>query len=175
MPNSKDLKTATYQALAEFRYQIRRFVRFSEEAARKAGLEPQHHQLMLALKGIPAAEEPRIAYLAERLQIRHHSAVELVDRLAKKRLIQRTRGDRDRREVHVKLTPRGDRVLRNLTLDTRAELRSAAPTLVAALRKVMTGETAGDGVRELPHPKRPPRHHAKTGRAGDPGRKKRGV
>jgi len=140
MTNSNDLKIATYRALAEFRYQIRRFVRFSEEAARKAGLEPQHHQLMLALKGIPASEEPRIGYLAERLQIRHHSAVELVDRLARKGLIQRTRGERDRREVHVKLTARGDRVLRNLTLHTRAELRSAAPGLVAALGKVMAGK-----------------------------------
>jgi len=141
MTNSNDLKTATYQALAEFRYQIRRFVRFSEEAARKAGLEPQHHQLMLALKGIPAGEEPRIGYLAERLQIRHHSAVELVDRLARKGLIQRTRSERDRREVHVKLTLRGDRILRNLTLHTRAELRSAAPGLVAALEKVMAGRS----------------------------------
>lgn len=147
MSNSNDLKTATYQALATFRYQIRRFVRFSEEVARKAGLEPQHHQLMLALKGIPAGQEPRIAYLAERLQLRHHSAVELVDRLAKKGLIQRTRGELDRREVHVRLTARGDRVLRDLTLNTRAELRSAAPGLVAALRKVMEHKRAGDDER----------------------------
>jgi len=143
MSENNNLKTATYQALAEFRYQIRRFVRFSEEVARKAGLEPQHHQLMLALKGIPAGQEPRIAYLAERLQIRHHSAVELVDRLARNGLIQRTRGRLDRREVHVKLTQRGDRILRDLTLHTRAELRLAAPALVAALRKVTA-------------PKRPP-------------------
>jgi len=138
LSSTNDLKTATYQALAEFRYQIRRFVRFSEEVAREAGLEPQHHQLMLALKGVPAGEEPRIGYLAERLQIRHHSAVELVDRLARKGLIHRTRGRLDRREVHVKLTPRGDRILRDLTLHTRAELRLAAPALVAALRNVAT-------------------------------------
>jgi DNA-binding MarR family transcriptional regulator len=137
MPETNALKITTYQALAEFRYQIRRFVRFSEEVAQKAGLEPQHHQLMLALKGIPAGEEPRIAYLAERLQIQHHSAVELVDRLHKKGLIRRSRGALDRREVHVKLTPRGERLLRELTLHTRAELRSAAPALVAALRNVM--------------------------------------
>lgn len=148
MSNSNDLKTATYQALAEFRYQIRRFVRFSEEVAHKAGLEPQHHQLMLALKGIPAGEEPRIAYLAERLQIRHHSAVELVDRLEKKGLIQRSRGELDRREVHVKLTPRGERLLRDLTLHTRAELRLAAPALVAALRKVMSRDGAAQGAEK---------------------------
>ncbi len=147
MSDSNDLKTATYRALAEFRYQLRRFLRFSEEVARKAGLEPQHHQLMLALKGIPAGQEPRIAYLAERLQLRHHSAVELVDRLAKKGLIRRSRGEIDRREVHVKLTPRGDRILQNLTLHTRAELRSAAPTLVSALRNVMAGSRSGNGLR----------------------------
>lgn len=137
MPDTSDVKITIYQALAEFRYQIRRFIRFSEEVAQKAGLEPQHHQLLLALKGIPAGETPRIAYLAERLQIRHHSAVELVDRLDRKGLIRRSRGKLDRREVHVKLTPRGERLLRELTLHTRAELRSAAPTLVAALRNVM--------------------------------------
>jgi len=137
MRDSRDPKTSTYQALAEFRYQIRRFVRFSEEAAQKAGLEPQHHQLLLALKGIPAGEEPRIAYLAERLQIRHHSAVELVDRLEKKGLIQRSRGELDRREVHLRVTPRGERILRELTLHTRAELRLAAPALVGTLGKVM--------------------------------------
>jgi DNA-binding MarR family transcriptional regulator len=143
MANTNDVKIATYQALAEFRYQIRRFVRFSEEVAHKADLEPQHHQLLLSLKGIPADELPRIAYLAERLQIRHNSAVELVDRLHKKGLIRRTHNARDRREVHVKLTPRGERLLRELTLHTRAELRSAAPALVATLRKVM----ARDGSR----------------------------
>ena len=129
MRDSRDPKTSTYQALAEFRYQIRRFVRFSEEAAQKAGLEPQHHQLLLALKGIPAGEEPRIAYLAERLQIRHHSAVELVDRLERKGLIQRSRGELDRREVHLRVTPRGERILRELTLHTRAELRLALTPL----------------------------------------------
>jgi DNA-binding MarR family transcriptional regulator len=138
VPATRNLSAATYQALAEFRYQIRRFLRFSEEAARKVGLEPQQHQLMLAVKGIPVRQEPRIAYLADRLQIQHHSAVELVDRLVKKGLIQRMRGERDRREVHVRLTPRGERLLGELTLHMRAELRSAAPTLVAALEAVIT-------------------------------------
>jgi len=150
MPDSNELRTGTYQALAEFRYQIRRFVRFSEEVAQRAGLEPQHHQLMLALKGIPAGEEPRIAYLAERLQIRHHSAVELVDRLEKRGLIQRSRGELDRREVHLKLTARGERLLRELTLHTRAELRLAAPALVAALMKVMSRSGPRDSTRAAP-------------------------
>ncbi len=132
-----------YQALAEFRYQIRRFQHFSEDTARRAGIEPQHHQIMLAIKGKPAGEESRIAYLAERLQIQHHSAVELVDRLVKKGLITRIRSAEDRREVLVKLTPRGDQVLSELTSHTGAELRSAAPALVAILRKLALYPRAG--------------------------------
>ncbi len=136
MIDHNDLTLSDYQALAEFRYQLRRFLRFSEQAARQAGLEPRHHQLMLAVKGAPDATSPRIAYLAEQLQIQHHSAVELVDRLARKGLITRKRNGPDRREVHVRLTARGERVLRELTRHTGAELRSAAPALVATLRRL---------------------------------------
>jgi DNA-binding MarR family transcriptional regulator len=150
MTNHKEVKLSDYQALADFRYQIRRFVRFSEEAARAAGVEPQHHQLMLAIKGKPDGEEPRIADLAERLQIQHHSAVELVDRLVKKGLITRTRGDADRREVHVQLTARGERILGELTLHTRAELRSAAPSLAAALGKLTGRGKASNVLRRRP-------------------------
>jgi DNA-binding MarR family transcriptional regulator len=137
MSDANGLKTANYQALAEFRYQIRRFLRFSEETARNAGLEPQHHQLMLAVKGAGKGAEPRIAYLAERLQLQHHSAVELVNRLAKRGLIERSRSEEDRREVHVKLTLQGERILKQLTLDNREELRTLAPALISALKKVM--------------------------------------
>jgi len=146
MSQNQKVKPSDYRALAEFRYQIRRFVRFSEEAARHAAVEPQHHQLMLAVKGKPDDEPARIAYLAERLQIQHHSAVELVDRLVRKGLITRTRGEQDRREVYVQLTPRGEHILDALTLHTRAELRSAAPALVATLRHL----THQDEVRRLP-------------------------
>jgi DNA-binding MarR family transcriptional regulator len=134
MANSNE--HSDYQALAEFRYQMRRYLHLSEEAARAVGIEPQQHQLMLAAKGIPDGEEPRIAYLAERLQIQHHSAVELVDRMEKKSLILRKRAESDRREVHVLLTARGDRVLSELTKHMKAELRSATPALVATLRRL---------------------------------------
>jgi len=136
MTQNQKVKLSDYRALAEFRYQIRRFIHFSEEAARHAAVEPQHHQLMLAIKGKSEDEPARIAYLAERLQIQHHSAVELVDRLDKKGLIKRTRGEHDRREVFVQLTPRGERILDELTVHTSAELRSAAPLLVATLRQL---------------------------------------
>src|SRR5262249_29077136 len=131
-----------YQALAEFRYQIRLFLRSSEAAARNAGVEPQHHQIMLAIKGKPPGEEPRITYLADRLQIQHHSAVELVDRLEEKGLANRTRSSKDRRAVFVQLTPRGEQVLAELTLQTSRELRSAAPALVSSLRKLAVATAA---------------------------------
>ncbi len=150
MSQNHKVKPSDYRALAEFRYQIRRFVRFSEEAARQAAVEPQHHQLMLAVKGKPDGEPARIAYLAEHLQIQHHSAVELVDRLVRKGLITRTRGEQDRREVYVQLTPRGEHILDELTVHTRAELRSAAPALVATLRHLTQQGKTGRLPRRRP-------------------------
>ncbi len=144
---SKQPTNTDYQALVEFRYQIRRFLHFSEEAARAAGIEARHHQLMLAVKGAGEGNGPRIGYLAERLQIQHHSAVELVDRLVKRGLITRTRSNQDRREVHVRLTARGERILDRLTFHTRAELRSAAPALVRTLRKLAIPTRPHQGAR----------------------------
>ena len=126
-----------YRAMAEFRYQIRRFLRFSEHAAREAGLEPQQYQLMLAVKGLPNGEQPRIGDIAERLQIQHHSTVELVDRLAKRALVRRHRSANDRREVLLELTPKGERLLQELALHLRSEIREMGPELVASLKKVL--------------------------------------
>jgi len=86
------LTSADYRSLAEFRYQIRRFVAFSENAASDAGVEPQQHQLLLAVQGMPAGHKVRIGDLAEKLQIRHHSAVELVGRMESKGLVIRVPG-----------------------------------------------------------------------------------
>src|SRR5438270_8856855 len=125
----KVLTLPDYQTLAELRYQIRLFLHFSEEAARSAGLEPRQHQLMLALKGLPKGVRPRIGELAERLQIQHHSTVELVNRLSDRGFVRRRRGGEDRREVLLSLTPKGERVLRDLSLYHRQELRNAGPAL----------------------------------------------
>jgi DNA-binding MarR family transcriptional regulator len=133
----KELKLSDYQSLADLRYQIRKFLHFSEQAARNSGVEPHQHQLMLALKGLPKGTRPRIGELAERLQIEHHSAVELVNRLAAGGYIERHRGEEDRREVLLALTPKGEKVLRQLSLHHRRELRSQGPALVAALRQAM--------------------------------------
>jgi DNA-binding MarR family transcriptional regulator len=133
----KSLTLPDYESLADVRYQIRRFLHFSEQAARAAGLEPHHHQLMLALKGLPQGVRPRVAELAERLQIQHHSTVELVNRLAARGYVDRERGDPDRREVLLSLTPKGEKVLRELSLHHRAELRTQGPSLIAALRRAI--------------------------------------
>lgn len=126
-----------YRALAEFRYQIRRFLNFSERAARAAGLEPQQHQALLALKGVPEERDTTIGFLAERLQIRHHSAVELVNRLERRGLLRRVRSRVDRREVQLELTPRGEKVLQRLSTANQSELRTSAPKLLRALRVVI--------------------------------------
>lgn len=135
------LALSEYQALAELRYQIRRFLHFSEQAARKAGLEPQQHQLMLALKGLPEGVRPRIGELAERLQIQHHSAVELIDRLTAAGYAKRGHQSQDRREVLITLTEKGEHILRELSLHHTAELGSQGATLLQALKRVMNGDS----------------------------------
>lgn len=137
MAKNGDIQQSDYQALAEFRYQIRRFVRFSERAARAAGVEPQQHQLMLAVKGIPEGDQATISNLAERLQIQHHSTVELVDRLVNRGLVTRKRGAEDRRQVIVQLTAKGEKLLRDLSLHHREELKMAGADLVGALKRLM--------------------------------------
>ena len=137
MGEDKDLLPGDYRALAEFRYQIRKFLRFSEEAARAAGLEPQQHQLLLAVKGMPDGMRARIGEIADRLQIQHHSTVELVDRLERNGYVNRKRNDQDKREVLIGLTPKADRVLRELALHHHEMLQTYGAALVSSLKKVM--------------------------------------
>ena len=131
------LTLSDFQALAEFRHQIRKYLHFSERAVHGSGLERGQYQLMLAIKGMPEGVRPRIRELANRMQIQHHSAVELINRLEAGGFVRRERAQDDRREVLLALTPKGERVLGELALHHHEELRSAAPALVAALRKVM--------------------------------------
>ena len=142
----KKLTLSDYQALAEFRYQIRKFLRFSERAVRAAGIEAGQYQLMLAIKGMPQGVRPRIRELANRLQIQHHSAVELINRLEAGGCVRRVRGQDDRREVLLALTPKGEKVLGELAMHHHEELRSAAPELVAALRRLMPQRKDKGGV-----------------------------
>ncbi len=126
-----------YRALAEFRFLIRRHLNNAEKAGRTVGLEPQQYQCMLALRGLPDGQEPTIRALAERLQIRHHSAVELVDRMERKGLFRRERSITDRRQVLLRMTPRGERILSRLVRHRIAELRVTGPALVQALSLII--------------------------------------
>jgi DNA-binding MarR family transcriptional regulator len=131
-PNAAD-----YRSLSAFRYEIRRFLNFSESAAREVGLEAQQHQALLAIAGLPKHQIPTVGVLAERLQIRHHSAVELVNRLAKKRLIRRAAAESDRRTVVLQLTASGEKILRQVTLPHLEELQTAGKSLLRVLAVVM--------------------------------------
>jgi DNA-binding MarR family transcriptional regulator len=126
------------RALAEFRHEIRLFLHFSEEAARSAGVEPQQHQLMLAIKALEP-EPASIRYLAERLLLRHHSAVGLVDRLERSGMVRRTQSAKDRRSANVSLTPRGTRLLHKLSVHHQEELKSAIPALIEHLTLILHG------------------------------------
>lgn len=127
-----------YAALARFRRELRRFLAFSERASHTAGLEPQQHQLLLALRGFASPDRaPAIGEIADWMLIQHHSAVELIDRAVARGLVERHQDAHDRRRVLVQLTPAGEAVLAQLSLQHREELESTAPALLAALGAVL--------------------------------------
>ncbi len=126
-----------YRALSQFRYQIRLFLHFSEEAARTEGLEPQQHQMLLAIQALEDVESPTIGQLAEHLVLRHHSAVGLVDRLEARGLVARLKSEADRRQVRVRLTSDGVEKLRRLSALHQEELRHSGPLLVEALDRII--------------------------------------
>src|SRR5947199_9847076 len=121
------LPQVDYETLADLRYHIRRFLRVREEAARVAGVEPQQYVLLLQVKGFEGRRPATIGALTERLQIRHHATVQLVDRLAQRGLVRRRRAELDRRGVVVELTARGEAVLRKLAVNWLAQPRTGGP------------------------------------------------
>jgi DNA-binding MarR family transcriptional regulator len=131
MPRAVTL--ADYRSLAEIRYCIRAFLNFSENMARSVDLEPQQHQLLLTIHALPADVEPTIKRVAERLFVRHHSAVELVNRSVERGLVSKRAARDDRRVMHLSITRKGRSVLERLSRAHRTELRSMAPSLRNAL------------------------------------------
>lgn len=129
---------AEYRRLAEFRFELRRFLAFSEDQARAAGLSPQQHQLLLAIRGHAGAEPPTIGELAERLFLKHHSTVELVDRLESHGFVERLRSAEDRRQARVHVTAAGEAVLQTLSRAHQQELRRAGHNLIEALRPLLS-------------------------------------
>ena len=136
-PGVSKVSLAEYQALAQFRYEIRKFLAFSEDAARAAGIEPQQHQALLAVKGLPQGSEPTIGALAERLCVQHHTAVALVDQLERHDWIQRQRGTRDRRQVLLSITSEGSALLAELSEMHREQLGTVASGMILALDAIV--------------------------------------
>jgi DNA-binding MarR family transcriptional regulator len=142
MPAARSRVTQTqYELLARFRYSLRQFLSFSEQAARAAGITPQQHQALLAIKGFAGGEGITIGALAEFLKIRHHSAVGLVDRLSVEGYARRVPAKDDRRRVRLALSPRGEAILEKLTYAHRAQLHGLGPEINRLLERIR-GEDA---------------------------------
>lgn len=151
----KPLNNAEYTALAEFRYQIRKYLRHVEEIAKEVGHNPQQYQVLLAIKGLPKGKSPIISTLAERMQLNHNSMVELVDRCEERGLLRRTRSEADRRQVTLAITPEGESLMRQQAAGARQELRTIGPILSESIQQLIedtrnvkdSGETGRQSAR----------------------------
>lgn len=134
--STRPLVDTEYAALAEFRYQLRRYLRHMEEEVRVTGVNPQQYQVVLAIKGLPRDLVPTISCLAERMQLNHNSMVELVDRCEQNGLLRRNRSGADRRQVTLAITADGEALLKRLGPAARQELRNIGPVLVDAVLRL---------------------------------------
>ena len=147
-----------YRALAELRYRIRRFLQEGDDTARQVQLEPQQYLLLLAIRGLPEDQEATIRTLADRLSLRHHSTVELVDRMEAHGYVKRSRGREDRRQVLVSLQPRGEKLLEQVVQQRIIELRANGRALVDAISALLESRP---GTRTSPKPRKRPAASAK--------------
>jgi DNA-binding MarR family transcriptional regulator len=134
---TEKITESEYQALGELRYLIRRFLQEGDVTAKQAGLEPQQYLLLLAVRGLPTGEEATISTLAKRLSLRHHSTVELIDRMEAHGYVKRIRGREDRRQVLVSLQPHGAKLLEKVVEQRIIELRATGRSLVAAIGELL--------------------------------------
>ncbi len=132
--------SAAYRTLAEFRHQIRRFLRAGERAAHASGVHPQQLELMLAIKGVPAGARPTATMLARRLCLKHNSVVELVNRLVARGLLVRRQRSEDRREFLIELTSLGETILEELKDLHLQELQASSPELCRTLQAILDGD-----------------------------------
>src|SRR5438270_3878696 len=135
--SARNLTGKQLLSLAEFRYQVRRFLHFSERECRARGLQHQHYQLLVALLGLPTHKDPTVGTLAERMQLEHHSMVELLDRASQQGLVTRKRDPHDRRRVAIHLTARGEKIAGEVAARHVEELQTAGRKLVAALQPLL--------------------------------------
>ena|SRR2546430_7579233 len=147
---NRKISTAEFRSLAELRYRLRLFLREGDAAARVAGLEPQQYLMLLAIRGLSPDMPAKIQTLADRLALKHHSAVELVDRMEKRGYVKRARSREDRRQVLVSLSPRGQKVLEQVVQQRIGELRAHGRELVSAISALLH-----DGRARTDHPRIP--------------------
>jgi DNA-binding MarR family transcriptional regulator len=140
-----EITNAEYRALAELRHRIRLFLKEGDATARLAGLEPQQYLMLLAIRGLPANTEASIRTLAERLALKHHSAVELIDRLEKHGYVRRKRSRNDRRQVLISMQPRGMRLLDEVARQRISELRASGTALVASIEALLERHVTRNG------------------------------
>src|SRR6267143_1228432 len=152
---AKEVTSAEYQALAELRYLIRKFVGEGDAVARAAGLEPQQYLLLLAIRGLTDGEDATIQVLADRLALKHHSMVELIDRLEVHGYVRRNRSRDDRRRVLVSLLPRGEKLLEQVARHRISELRSSGTALVYAISTLLEDGHAPRAAKKTTHSARP--------------------
>src|SRR5262249_31308476 len=143
--NMARIAAPEYQAMAELRYHLRVFLRAGDSAARSAGLEPQQYLLLLAIRGLPDGSAAKIRTLADSLLIKHHSAVELVDRLENHGLVRRSRGRDDRREVLVSLLPKGQRILERIVRKRITEIRAGGRHLIRVIDAIVREKQSANG------------------------------
>jgi len=135
-PKPQPITQAQYETLASFRFALRKFLRFSEQAAQSAGITPQQHQALLVIKGFHDRNRVTVGEMAERLQIAHHSAVGLIDRMTLEKWVKREPSKTDKRQVFISLTKRGERVLEGLSALHHEELRRVGPEIQGLLSRL---------------------------------------
>lgn len=140
--SSSTAQTLLLENLAEFRFELRKFLQFSENAALSAGLQPRQHQLLLQVAGARQGAIVTIAYAAERLKLRHNTVVELVNRSVREGLLLRASDAGDQRRVLLQVTPKGKAILKKLSADHARELNMLAPRLIADLRRISASGAA---------------------------------
>lgn len=145
---ARKLDVAHLRRLAEFRYQLRRFLHVSQAAAERMGLHNQQYQMLQCVGGMPEGMAPTIANVATRMLLKHNSAVELVDRAIEQGLLRRTSDAADHRRILLRVTPQGGRILAALAEFHTRELEQSGPELVQALNRILDASARGGRVDE---------------------------